>query len=561
MGAYSTYSRTSKKRTPQRTRANEREVKNTAGGYVYPVDEWTRLDRFLILGTEGGTYYASQRKMTNENAAVVDRCLNEDATRTIERIVEISKSGRAPKNDPALLALALAASHKNEAVRREALLALPAVARIGTHLFHFVQYAQNQRGWGKGLCRAISRWYDEKTMDKLVYQLIKYQRRDDWSTRDVFRKAHPVASDPERNRVYRWATHGLEPFETGEGKSKKTHAAVSVKELPEQLQAFEAIKKVKDVKDAVRLIQDARLPREAIPTGFLNDIKVWDTLLVDMPYTAMLRNLGKMSNVGLLKGLSKASKTVISRLVDEEVLEKARVHPLSILVALNTYKQGHGQRGSLSWTPVQSVVDALDEAFYKSFKFVEPTGRNLLLALDVSASMSGPELSGMPGITPRVGSAALSMVTARTEQNYEIVGFTSGGWTGSGQKGIRSYWSYAISPIKISPRQRLDTVLNVVSRLDMGGTDCALPMLYATANKLEVDTFVVYTDNETWAGNVHPDQALREYRQKMGRAAKLVVVGMTSNGFSIGDPDDAGMLSVVGFDVSAPSIISDFIKE
>ena len=30
------------------------QVPNSAGGYTWQVDDWTRLDRFLILGAEGG---------------------------------------------------------------------------------------------------------------------------------------------------------------------------------------------------------------------------------------------------------------------------------------------------------------------------------------------------------------------------------------------------------------------------------------------------------------------------------------------------------------------------
>jgi 60 kDa SS-A/Ro ribonucleoprotein len=110
----------------------------------------------------------------------------------------------------------------------------------------------------------------------------------------------------------------------------------------------------------------------------------------------------------------------------------------------------------------------------------------------------------------------------------------------------------------ISPRQRLDDVVRQVSSLPMGGTDCALPMVWATKNKVEADAFVVYTDSETWAGNVHPVQALRAYRERMGIAAKLIVVGMVSNGFTIADPSDAGMLDVVGFDTATPQLISGF---
>jgi 60 kDa SS-A/Ro ribonucleoprotein len=38
------------------------------------------------------------------------------------------------------------------------------------------------------------------------------------------------------------------------------------------------------------------------------------------------------------------------------------------------------------------------------------------------------------------------------------------------------------------------------------------------------------------------------------------VVGMVSNGFSIADPSDGGMLDVVGFDAAAPAVIADFIR-
>jgi 60 kDa SS-A/Ro ribonucleoprotein len=56
-------------------------------------------------------------------------------------------------------------------------------------------------------------------------------------------------------------------------------------------------------------------------------------------------------------------------------------------------------------------------------------------------------------------------------------------------------------------------------------------------------------------------QALQQYRARTGIAAKLVVVGMVSNGFSIADPDDVGMLDVVGFDTATPAVIADFVRQ
>jgi 60 kDa SS-A/Ro ribonucleoprotein len=84
-------------------------------------------------------------------------------------------------------------------------------------------------------------------------------------------------------------------------------------------------------------------------------------------------------------------------------------------------------------------------------------------------------------------------------------------------------------------------------------------MLWALDNGVKADAFIIYTDSETWYGNIHPVQALREYRQKTGIRAKLIVVGMVSNQFTIADPNDAGMLDVVGFDTAVPQVMNDFI--
>jgi 60 kDa SS-A/Ro ribonucleoprotein len=226
---------------------------------------------------------------------------------------------------------------------------------------------------------------------------------------------------------------------------------------------------------------------------------------------------------------------------------------------MKTYALGRGIKGSLTWTAERAIVDALDDAFYKTFQHVEPTGKNYYLALDVSGSMTA-HMSGT-AVSCREASAAMAMVTARTEKNWTCSGFTSSGFARGIYGGQWGGGTEGLTPISISPRQRLDDICASIDKMPMGGTDCALPMLHATREKIPVDVFVVYTDNETWAGAVHPFQALREYRQKMGRNAKLVVVGMTATGFSIADPSDPGMLDVVGFDTATPAALAEFVKE
>jgi 60 kDa SS-A/Ro ribonucleoprotein len=68
----------------------------------------------------------------------------------------------------------------------------------------------------------------------------------------------------------------------------------------------------------------------------------------------------------------------------------------------------------------------------------------------------------------------MSLVTAATENDHSLVAFTG-----------------ELTPLAISPRQRLDDAVNVVGGLSFGSTDCALPMIWAKKHRIDVDTFCV----------------------------------------------------------------------
>lgn len=559
-----------RKRTPQREPIpGVPQVQNSAGGFVFKVDDFKRLERFLILGSEGGTYYVGERKLTKDNAECVLRCLKADGARTVSMIAEVSHQGRAPKNDPAIFALAMAMKLAPDSLTRRAAAAMVGrVCRTGTHLFQFVEAVNALGGWGRLTKRAVSEWYLSKDADSLARQVSKYQQRDGWSHRDLLRLAHVKPPDSLQS-VLRWAA-GKKPPESKDGGTFVAHPLLhAFVELKARVLENGAEKSVRYACDAIITYA---LPRECIPSELLNSPEVWEALLHSnknpdashgMPVHAMVRNLGKMTSIGLLKSNSEAARAVCEHLTDGEAIRKARLHPIAILLAMSTYGLGHGLKGALSWQPVQMVMDALDAAFTLAFQAVEPTGKRYLIALDVSGSMDSP-IAGT-NLSCREAAAAMALVTARTEKLYEIVAFTSGMANefivGAGRSKWGQGYRSAISPVAFSARTTLESACNTVKRMPMGGTDCALPMLYAKERELDVDVFEVLTDNETWAGDIHPMQALNDYRQASGIPAKLCVVGMTSTEFSIADPNDAGTLDCVGFDASTPAIIADFAKQ
>lgn len=395
------------------------------------------------------------------------------------------------------------------------------------------------------------------SVKNLNYQFIKYQQRNGWSHKDLIRLAHVHSNNPDMNAAFRYAVKGeVPPVELS-----SDDPLGQIRRGFEQVHAFEAIKKAKTEAEAIFLIRSFNLPRECVPTQWLKSPKVWEALLMGeegrgMPMTAMIRNLATMTRVGLVTPFSDASKHIVTELQNANRIKAARIHPIAVLSALRVYSAG-GRSGYLSrsrgepYSPDQQIVNALEETFYLAFGNVEPTGKRTLLALDVSGSMGGGEIAGIPGLTPRDAEAAMVMATVRAEVSdgnikfpmYKVIAFDT-----------------ETTELNFGPRDSLTSVIKKINKNNFDGTDCSLPMTWALQKKIPVDTFVVYTDNETSAGRVHPSQALRQYRDKMGIDSKLIVVGLTSTGFSIADPKDRGMLDVVGFDAAAPQLMSQFSR-
>lgn len=516
--------------TPQSEPISGREAQmaqNNAGGYSFVIDNWGRLERFLILGAEGGTYYVKERDFVMQNVACLSACIQADVERTAETIATISESGRAFKNDVALFALAHMV-RLGGAARFAAWAVMPRAVRTGRSWLELHQ-ALDKMGVKSTMSRrkAMARLLTERKAQDLAYQVIKYQSSGNLTQRDLVRYSHASSKMPLVQNVLNYLVKGAQ-----EGQD--------VLLLPEAIQGWEAIKAAKTAKEVVAAITAYRLTWEFVPGQWQGDKTVWEALLPNMPYMALIRNLARLSSYDLLAAGSSNSKFVRERLTNGDNLRKARVHPMSILLAWRTYAGG-GSVGhtKLKWTPNSVVRDALEEGFYLAFDHVQPSGKTLLLGLDVSGSMSS--LCGSLPIKCSEASAVMAMVSLRAERDAYIMGFDHG-----------------IRDLDISRHDSLDAVLRKIENKTYGGTDCALPMVHALDNGMQVDQFVVLTDNETWAGKIHPAQALQKYRDVTGIAAKSVVVGMTASQFSIADPNDSGMLDVVGLDASTPAVVSKF---
>jgi 60 kDa SS-A/Ro ribonucleoprotein len=506
-------------------------VPNNAGGWGFALSDTERLDRFLVLGSEGGTYYVNQEALTTQNAAVLLRALAQDGPATVARIVDISEAGRAPKNTPALFALALALRAPEAATRQAAEAALPRVARTGTHLLQLAAMLHALGGWSRSRRRALGAWFTTREPAALGWQALKYAQRDGFALRDVLRLAHPKAPTPGHAAVFDWIC----------GRKPADPAA-----LPATLAARDTLHRAVEAAPAearaalaAAMVAHHNLPREAVPSAMLATAEVWRALLPSMPMMALLRGLAVLTRLGVLAEDAAETAFVAARLADSEAVRRARLHPFQVFLAAHTYARGHGLRGQAKWTPVPSIIDALEACFDASFGGLAPTGQHLLVAIDVSGSMSMPA-QGAP-VSCADAAAAMAVAITRREPNATVLTFDTK---------VRLV-------LHDTHRLKVSDLLGEMG----GGTDLAQPVLWARAQGLAFDGIVVLTDNETWAGHTHPAEALAEYRRTINPAVKLVCCAMAANHANVVDPTDAGSLGIAGLDAAVPALVAEFLGQ
>lgn len=519
----------SRKKTPQVAPIpGKTMVQNAAGGFVFELPMWEKFKQFLMLGTEGGSYYIGERELTIKNAQAVMACINHDGVKAVAEIVEISKSGRALKNEPSIFALALACSSQNKDTRQAAYKAIPLVARTGTHLFHLMEYLKDHRGWSRGLRTGIAGFFNTKNDSSLAYQMVKYRQRDGWTFKDVIRLSHPKPSSKEHADLFQWAV-GKKEY-VAENKIVKAYEELASNKFSSK----------SEVDRGVELIKENSMPWETIPTEALNKPAVWEALIPSMGTMALIRNLAKITSLRMVdSNTSSVCKEIVKKLTDQETILKSKIHPISIFIGFKNYSAGHGFRGSLSWNPNGNIVAALQDAMMLSMKCVEPLNKDLLVAVDISGSMSASVSN--TNISAREAALAMAYVLLQTEKHLDLCSFSSRAQLIGVNK-------------KMSLREFIGSFPNG------GSTNGAAPLELAYSQKTKYDGIFEFTDTDTWAGDRHVCQAFSQYKN-VQKDAKFITFQTTSNGATVSDPDDKNMTTICGYDPSLLAYADYFMNK
>lgn len=584
-------------------------IPNRTGGYTYKVSDKEYLERILILGTNGNTYYANAKELTKEAIEQISKMIKEGKGKMIlDTISDIYENGRAPKQDSTFFVLAMITqSDVPGDVRKEAL-EFVATLRTFSQLYLLEGIRKTigggKKGFGRGMRKSMLNMVKSKTGHQFAYQATKYRSRkcgiETWSIDDIIKCSHINPKDlaEDGRLVLTYLIKGIQKCE--ENYSELQTPSQGSKDTIGYLRAVEAVKSENcSVDTAVQLIRQYHLPREVLNTSLLTSPMVWNSLLfttsveeggkifrkVTMPITALFRNMGVMTQRGIFND-QEVAKLVADHIVKPHVLKTGRVHPVAVLLAKLTYDHGRGLKGKLSWVVNKIISDALEEAFYVSFQTVEGTGKRVLHAVDCSGSMKGI-IPNVPLISSCQAVATLVMEAIRREYKYAQEMKTKGTPVDNLQEVM--LFSRTGNKVNITPDMKLSEVMGIIQS-DFQTTDCSQPMIRALAEFRKskgksglYDLFIVYTDNETYYGGpgldgktphkMHPSEALELYRKETGIDARMVIYATTPTMNTIGYSEysfrenalvpkigynESLLLNIAGFDLNGPTLIRNF---
>ena len=515
------------KGTPQTQPIPGREAEMIQGrsqGWMFDAGIWKMLRRCLLIGTAQSTYYAGKQELTEDFVTVVRQAIAKNP-RTVAEEILYASDGRAINNSAPILALVLLSMGEEPEAKKAFGEIFPQVVRTGSHFYEWLNYTKSMRGFGKVVREAGKNWFLREDVKGLAYQLLKYQQRYDFSHRDALRLFHVKPPTQDHQQLFEWVVKGWEILP-----AEIPSAALA------QIWWYEWLKRNPD--NTPEAIAQGHLTHEmANPVGKM-DKSAWQLLFNEMPIGALLRNLGSLTELGVLGSDERDNlQRVEAVLNNKEHLRKGRIHPIDVLKALKTYQSGGRLgRSKKTWNPVDRIVDILEKAVELSFDVVQPTGKVFMHAVDVSGSM-GSLIADM-GLSCCEVATTMALVTAKAEKNYMIRGFAND-----------------FRDLGITAKDSFSSAVRKASNQNFGGTDASVAYDWMIKNKFKADVVCFWTDSESWSGSRHPSQALAEYRQKVNPNVKAVYITLAPYQITLVDPQDPLSWDLGGFDPGMPRII------
>lgn len=500
-------------------------LKNNAGGDTFITSDLSRLNRFLILGSKKGTCYIDEKTLTKQNLDFIIDLIKQSGEIVIEECRRISINGLSPKQSPVLVTVALCLVYGNDNTKQLTAKYFNEIVRTGKQLLEVAGYIKQQKSFSRFIRKVISNWYNQ--CETLPLQVTKYRNNNQSSVsshKKLLRLSHISPEYLSQETLFGWIINGNE---FNDELLYKMRYDENYFRIP---LALYHIKNFKTEDQLIDIIEKYSPTLDMISTQKLT-LNVYKALIPSMPINTLLRNINNMSRKNVID--KEIKQLIINKFSNKEIIQKARLHPLNILLAIMSFENVD-----------EDIINVVNDMFEISFKEFKPTSKKISLNFDVSGSMFSSFVNGSNKLTAIDACAAFSLVLKKSEN-----------------ENINSYqFDHQYNKFDL---QSTDTVKEIVQKANersFGCTDCSLPMIYALEHNLYYDCFIIMTDNEHWYGEITPYEALSLYREKINKDAKMIVLSTSATECSIANPDVDYMLDICGFDSSVFQIAEMYLK-
>ncbi|KAL7303640.1 hypothetical protein TKK_0003786 [Trichogramma kaykai] len=528
----------------------------------------TQLRRFLYLGKEGPEYQPGNWFVHNYFVAENLPSVYELAENPLKHDVVISLILEAKENklvqNPETLIFALAVcaqQDKSQELKKKAYDAVKKLCTTAEEFILFVKFCshiskhkiQPKNGWGHGWRRAVKEWYLTKSPMTLAKIVTEGLHRYGWGHKDILKLAHMKVSNPDLEAVCCYILKGFKGLMV-----YKEENGLS----PEAEEVFKYIESIEDFKhceDEVRgaaLIETLNLNLNHVPGHFLKSMEVWDSLLISMSLTTLLKNLQRIHNMGFLSKNNALTNKVLDILCKKNV-EEEKIHPAQLYIALKNYENS-GKPLTFEKRkireqakrpippppePNKMIIEKLKSLFNFSFECLEATNVNYMITISTNKNMENScWKSGHVKAIEAAQIIALSIL--KTEKIVTLARFEKEGITL-----VETDGQVSMAQLK----RKLET-----SYADI--FDANKPMTLAADSKKVVDVFINIVDQ------IHPkaetsEEGIRNYRAKSNLPnAKLINVTLCATASNKPDFCDKNCLTICGFDGAVPRVIEAFAR-
>jgi 60 kDa SS-A/Ro ribonucleoprotein len=518
------------------TAYSEATTRNYEGAPAFVRGDEEQLVRVLMTGNFEHTFYASDAELAGEAIGLFRHFAATDPHFLAQAIIYARAEGLmriAPITALVVLSAADSADAK-ELFRR----IFPRVIQTPGDLQDAIALCRRSalRGMGKAVTRAANRWLARISQ----YHVVKYgSASQQISLRDIYRMTRPKLTG-EANAIARYVVKSeVAPELTqiaGYEEFKRTARALATGQGTGGVTLSDAERAAAEAR-VLALIGEYRLPWEVVAGQVIPSRAVWERLLYDMPYMALVRNLNNMVKYGVTDS-AKALEYITRTLADPRRVASGKQLPFRYFSAIKALRA----EGAV----VTALREALSAALELSFANMPELGRRVLVANDISGSMS-------------------SRPSPRSEMTMaEIAGIFAAAVYKKAESGEIVSFDTEAHPRDVPKDRPLATIAERVSASG-GGTSLSAPLEYAFKNrKRRFDCAVFLTDSESWYDHLTRNSGvldeIRDYRKRVNPQLKCFFVQLLPYKHAVVPESEPGCYYIYGWSGAVLGYIASVVS-